>query len=124
MKKMGKHQPMTDLVETQFDCLDAISDMGALCPALDEKNEPTGMFRAIASPKVNVLHPGWPSGVVNALYLRRLLAKNVSGEYTITIRGKTACVEYKAKREREAVISAARANPGKIVLLCEVRKGV
>jgi hypothetical protein len=124
MKKMGKHQPMTDLVDTQFDCLDAISDMGALCPALDEKSQPTGMFRAIASPKVNDHHPGWSTGVINALYLRKLLAKNPSGEYTITIRGKTACVEHKAKRDRQAVISAARANPEKIVLLCEVRKGV
>jgi len=115
---------MSELAEPQFECLNAVSDMGALCQSLNDGGEPTGMFKAIASPRVNASHPGWPTAVINALYLRKLIARNESGEYTITLRGKTACLDYRAKREREAVILAAQANPGKIVLLSEFRKGV
>ena len=124
MRRKGKLQQMSELAEPQFDCLNAISDMGALCQSIGDKGEPTGMFKAIASPRVNATHPGWPTAVINALYLRKLLTRNESGEYTITMRGKTACIAHRAKREREAVILAAQANPGKIVLLSEFRKGV
>lgn len=115
---------MSELADIQFDCLDAVFDMGALCATLNDDNQPTGIFKAIASPRVNALHPGWPVAIVNALYLRRFLTKNGSGEYTITLRGKAACLEYRAKRDREAVVLAAKANPEKIVLLSEFRKGV
>src|SRR6186997_1996172 len=106
MKNKRKPEPMSELAEPQFDCLNAISDMGALCQSIGDKGEPTGMFKAIASPRVNSLHPGWPTAVINALYLRKLITRNESGEYTITMRGKTACIAYQAKREREAVIMA------------------
>jgi hypothetical protein len=120
MKKERK-TAVSKLVEAQFDCLSAVYDNGALCPSLDNRNKPTGMFKALASSTVNAAHPGWPAGVVSALYLMRLLSKNESGEFTITPRGKAACVEYRAEMKRRAVIAASQANPDKIVLLSDYR---
>jgi hypothetical protein len=112
------------IADVQFDCLEAVSDNGALCQTLDNRNKPTGMFRAIASSKVNASHPGWSVGVVSSLYLMRFLTKNESGEFTITPRGKEACLKHRAEKDRRAVIAAARDQPDKIVLLNDFRKGL
>lgn len=115
---------MNCLADIQFDCLNAVSEMGALCLILDDEKRSTGMFAAVASSRVPAGHPGWPYSIVSALYVMKLLTKTPNGEYVITTRGRTACIEHRAKKQRETVIRAAESNPGKIILMSRYKEGV
>jgi hypothetical protein len=109
---------MKHLSEPQFECLDAISANGALCPA----PETPGRYIAIGSPRVGVGHSGWEAAIVNALYFMGLIKKSESGEYPITPRGAKACEEYRVAMTYEAMSRAAQDTPGKIVMLKDYRK--